>query len=59
MQEGGRYRFTMPQQPGVHERPSPPGSPKDSDLHFEVQRAESRAGRRRDDAAAVLQPQPR
>ena len=36
MQEGGRYRFTMPQRLAFTNG-SPPGWPKDSDLHFEVQ----------------------
>jgi FKBP-type peptidyl-prolyl cis-trans isomerase FkpA len=36
MQEGGRYRFSMPQRIAFTNG-SPPGWPKDSDLHFEVQ----------------------
>ena len=36
MQEGGRYRFSMPQRLAFTNG-SPPGWPKDSDLHFEVQ----------------------
>ena len=36
MQEGGRYRFSMPQRLAFTTG-TPPGWPKDSDLHFEVQ----------------------
>jgi FKBP-type peptidyl-prolyl cis-trans isomerase FkpA len=36
MQEGGRYRFSMPQRLAFTTG-SPPGWPKSSDLHFEVQ----------------------
>ena len=36
MQEGGRYRFSMPQRLAFTNG-SPPGLPKDSDLTFEVQ----------------------
>jgi hypothetical protein len=36
MQEGGRYRFSMPQRLAFTNG-TPPGWPKGSDLHFEVQ----------------------
>jgi len=36
MQEGGQYRFTMPQRLAFGESPPPPGFPKDSALTFEV-----------------------
>ena len=37
MQEGGRYRFTMPQRLAFGNGPPPQGFPKDSNLTFEVQ----------------------
>ena len=36
MQEGGEYRFTMPQNLAFASGPPPPGFPKDSALTFEV-----------------------
>ena len=36
MQEGGEYRFTMPQKLAFVNGPPPPGLPKDSPLTFEV-----------------------
>ena len=36
MQEGGEYRFTMPQQLAFGDRPPPQGFPKGSSLTFEV-----------------------
>ena len=36
MQEGGEYRFTMPQKLAFGSNPPPPGFPKNSDLTFEV-----------------------
>jgi len=36
MQEGGEYRFTMPQRLAFGTGPTPPGFPKDSNLTFEV-----------------------
>jgi len=36
MQEGGQYRFTMPQRLAFGESPPPPGFPTDSALTFEV-----------------------
>ena len=36
MQEGGEYRFTMPQKLAFGAGPPPPGFPKDSTLTFEV-----------------------
>ncbi len=36
MQEGGEYRFTMPQRLAFGANPAPPGFPKDSALTFEV-----------------------
>ena len=36
MQEGGEYRFTMPQRLAFGTSPPPPGFPKDSALTFEV-----------------------
>ena len=36
MQEGGEYRFTMPQRLAFGSSPPPPGFPKDSNLTFEV-----------------------
>jgi hypothetical protein len=36
MQEGGEYRFTMPQKLAFGASPSPPGFPKNSNLTFEV-----------------------
>ena len=36
MQEGGEYRFTMPQRLAFGASPPPPGFPKDSALTFEV-----------------------
>ena len=36
MQEGGEYRFTMPQKLAFGANPPPPGFPKDSALTFEV-----------------------
>ena len=37
MQEGGRYRFTMPPRLAFGNSPPPQGFPKDSNLTFEVQ----------------------
>lgn len=37
MQEGGRYRFTMPPRLAFGERPPPQGFPPNSNLTFEVQ----------------------
>jgi FKBP-type peptidyl-prolyl cis-trans isomerase FkpA len=36
MQEGGRYRFTMPPRLAFPDGATPPGFPKDTDLTFEV-----------------------
>jgi hypothetical protein len=36
MQEGGQYRFSMPQSLAFGDSPPPPGFPKDSRLNFEV-----------------------
>ena len=36
MQEGGQYRFTMPQKLAFGDGPPPPGFPKDSTLTFDV-----------------------
>ena len=36
MQEGGQYRFSMPQRLAFGESPPPPGFPKNSKLNFEV-----------------------
>jgi hypothetical protein len=36
MQEGGEYRFSMPQRLAFGANPPPPGFPKDSALNFEV-----------------------
>ena len=36
MQEGGEYRFTMPQKLAFGANPPPPGFPKNSKLTFEV-----------------------
>ena len=36
MQEGGQYRFTMPQKLAFGAGPPPPNFPKDSELTFEV-----------------------
>jgi FKBP-type peptidyl-prolyl cis-trans isomerase FkpA len=36
MQEGGEYRFTMPQRLAFVNSPPPPGFPKNSNLTFEV-----------------------
>ena len=36
MQEGGEYRFTMPQRLAFVNSPPPPGFPKNSNLNFEV-----------------------
>jgi FKBP-type peptidyl-prolyl cis-trans isomerase FkpA len=36
MQEGGEYRFSMPQRLAFGESPPPPGFPKGSALNFEV-----------------------
>jgi FKBP-type peptidyl-prolyl cis-trans isomerase FkpA len=36
MQEGGEYRFSMPQRLAFGANPPPPGFPKDSGLTFEV-----------------------
>lgn len=36
MQDGGEYRFTMPQRLAFVHTPPPPGFPKDSNLTFEV-----------------------
>jgi FKBP-type peptidyl-prolyl cis-trans isomerase len=36
MQEGGEYRFSMPQKLAFGDNPSPPGFPKNSKLNFEV-----------------------
>ena len=47
MQNGGQYRFTMPQKLAFVERRAPPGLPKDSPLTFDVRvRKIVRAGRR-------------
>jgi FKBP-type peptidyl-prolyl cis-trans isomerase FkpA len=37
MQEGGRYKFTMPPRLAFGDKPPPQGFPKDSNLTFEVQ----------------------
>ncbi|HEX3422993.1 MAG TPA: FKBP-type peptidyl-prolyl cis-trans isomerase [Sphingomicrobium sp.] len=36
MQEGGEYRFSMPQKLAFGDSPAPPGFPKNSKLNFEV-----------------------
>jgi hypothetical protein len=36
MQEGGEYRFTMPQRLAFGDKPAPQGFPRDSDLTFDV-----------------------
>lgn len=36
MQEGGEYRFSMPQKLAFGDNPAPPGFPKTSKLNFEV-----------------------
>ena len=36
MQEGGQYRFSMPQSLAFGDNPAPPGFPKNSRLNFEV-----------------------
>jgi hypothetical protein len=36
MQEGGQYRFSMPQSLAFADSPAPPGFPKNSKLNFEV-----------------------
>jgi FKBP-type peptidyl-prolyl cis-trans isomerase len=36
MQEGGEYRFSMPQRLAFGDSPPPPGFPKNSKLNFEV-----------------------
>ena len=36
MQEGGEYRFTMPQRLAFGNSAAPPGFPKDSNLTFDV-----------------------
>ena len=36
MQEGGEYRFSMPQSLAFGDNPAPPGFPKGSKLNFEV-----------------------
>ncbi len=36
MQDGGEYRFTMPQKLAFGDKPAPQGFPKDSNLTFEV-----------------------
>jgi hypothetical protein len=36
MQEGGEYRFSMPQKLAFGDTPAPPGFPKNSKLNFEV-----------------------
>ncbi len=53
MQEGGRYRFKMPQRLAFGNNPPPPGFPPNSSLTFEVQvRKIVRGG------AAMMQAQP-
>ena len=52
MQEGGRYRFTMPPRLAFPDGATPPGFPKDTDLTFDVQvRKIARGG------AALMQQQ--
>ena len=52
MQEGGEYRFSMPQKLAFVGTPPPPGFPKDSKLNFEVRvRKIARGG------AALMQQQ--
>jgi len=52
MQEGGEYRFSMPQKLAFGDSPAPPGFPKNSKLNFEVRvRKVVRGG------AALLQQQ--
>ena len=52
MQEGGEYRFSMPQKLAFGDNPAPPGFPKNSKLNFEVRvRKVVRGG------AALLQQQ--
>ena len=52
MQEGGEYRFSMPQKLAFGDSPSPPSFPKNSKLNFEVRvRKVVRGG------AALLQQQ--
>jgi FKBP-type peptidyl-prolyl cis-trans isomerase FkpA len=52
MQEGGQYRFTMPQRLAFGDSPPPPGFPKKSALTFEV-----RVGKVVRGGAALLQQQ--
>jgi hypothetical protein len=52
MQEGGQYRFTMPQRLAFGKTPAPPGFPKKSDLTFEVRVEKIARG-----GAALLQQQ--
>ena len=52
MQEGGQYRFTMPQRLAFGKTPPPPGFPKNSDLTFEVRVEKIARG-----GAALLQQQ--
>ena len=52
MQEGGQYRFSMPQRLAFGDSPAPPGFPKNSKLNFEVRvRKIARGG------AALMQQQ--
>jgi FKBP-type peptidyl-prolyl cis-trans isomerase FkpA len=52
MQEGGQYRFTMPQKLAFGSNPPPPGFPKNSNLTFEVRVEKIARG-----GAALLQQQ--
>lgn len=52
MQEGGQYRFTMPQRLAFGKTAPPPGLPKNSDLTFEVRVEKIARG-----GAALLQQQ--
>ncbi len=52
MQEGGEYRFTMPQRLAFGSNPAPPGFPKNSALTFEVRVEKIARG-----GAALLQQQ--
>jgi FKBP-type peptidyl-prolyl cis-trans isomerase FkpA len=52
MQEGGQYRFTMPQKLAFGSSPPPPGFPKNSNLTFEVRVEKIARG-----GAALLQQQ--
>ena len=52
MQEGGQYRFTMPQRLAFGKTAAPPGFPKNSDLTFEVRVEKIARG-----GAALLQQQ--